>query len=85
MSKGKGQRVMEHNSFPLEFQVPEEKDTVQTAQKCYQLKIQSFCRCCLYVITAATYIMREIPFALVTLIWIHLTLSSFFLKALCTR
>ena len=36
---------MEHNLFPLEFQLPDGKDTLQTAQKCYQLKIQSFCRC----------------------------------------
>ena len=34
---------MEHNLFPLEFQLPDGKDALQTAQKCYQLKIQSFC------------------------------------------
>ena len=36
MSKGKGQQAMEHNWFPLEFQLPDGKDTLQTAQKCYQ-------------------------------------------------
>ena len=40
MRKGKGQQVMGHNSFPLEFQLPDGKDTLQTAQKCHQLKIQ---------------------------------------------
>ena len=45
MSKSKGQQVMEHNSFPLEFRLPDRKDTLQTAQKCYQLKIQSFYKC----------------------------------------
>ena len=37
MSKGKGQQVMEHNSFPLEFQLPDgkDKDILQTAQRCY--------------------------------------------------
>ena len=40
MSKEKGQQVMEHNSYPLEFQLPDGKDAFQTAQKCYQLKIQ---------------------------------------------
>ena len=45
MSKGKGQQVTEHNWFPLEFQLPNGKDTLQTAQKCYQLKIQSFRKC----------------------------------------
>ena len=39
MSKGQGQQVMEHNWFPLEFQLPDRKGTLQTAQKCYQLKI----------------------------------------------
>ena len=42
MSKGKGQQVMEHSSFPLEFQLPDGKDILQTAQRCYKLKIQSF-------------------------------------------
>ena len=32
MSKGKGQQVMEHNFFPLKFQLPDRKDTLQTAQ-----------------------------------------------------
>ena len=31
MSEGKGQQVMEHNSFPLEFQLPDGKDIFQTA------------------------------------------------------
>ena len=33
---------MEHNSFPLEFELHEGKDALQTAQERYQLKIQSF-------------------------------------------
>ena len=40
MSKGKGQQVMGHSSFPLEFQLPDGKDILQTAQRCYQLKIE---------------------------------------------
>ena len=36
MSKGKGQQAMEHNWSPLEFQLPDGKDALQTAQKCYQ-------------------------------------------------
>ena len=45
MSKGKGQQVMERNWFALGFQLPDGKDTLQTTQKCYQLKIQSFYKC----------------------------------------
>ena len=37
MSKGKGQQVMKDRSFPFEFQLPDEKDILQTAQRCYQL------------------------------------------------
>ena len=80
---------MEHNLFPLEFQLPDRKHTLQTAQKCYQLKIQSFCRCYLrYTCCLHHHLYHECmkyPFALVTLIWVYLTLPSFFLKALCTR
>ena len=43
VSKGKGQQVMEHNWFPLEFRSSDGKDALQTAQKCCQSKIQSFC------------------------------------------
>ena len=32
MSNKKGQQIMEHNLFPLEFQLPEEKEDLQTAQ-----------------------------------------------------
>ena len=42
MNKRKCQQVMEHK-FPLEFQLPDGKDILQTAQRCYQLKIQSLC------------------------------------------
>ena len=63
---------MEHDWFRLEFQLPDGKDALQTTQKCYQLKIQML---------SAVY--RS--FALVTLIWVYLILSYFFLKALCTR
>ena len=45
MGKGKGQQVMEHNLFPLEFQLSDKKETLQIGQKCYQSKIQSFCNC----------------------------------------
>ena len=38
---GKGQQAVEHSSFPLEFQLPDRKGNSQTAQRCYQLKIQS--------------------------------------------
>ena len=65
MSKGKGQQVMEHNWFPFEFQLPDGKDALQTAQKCYQLKIQSshFANvvCSIHVVTTTIYIMSEIP------------------------
>ena len=35
MSEGKGQQAMEDNWSPLEFQLPDGKDALQTAQKCY--------------------------------------------------
>ena len=41
MSKGKGQQVMEYSSFSLKFQLPDGEGILQTAQICYQLKIQS--------------------------------------------
>ena len=44
MSKGKGQQVMERSSFRLEFQLSDGEDILQTVQKCYQLKVQSFCK-----------------------------------------
>ena len=48
MSKGKGQQVMEHNWFPLEFQSSDGKDALQTAQKAAAIYIMSeipFCPC----------------------------------------
>ena len=45
MSKGKDHPVMEQSSFPLEFQLLDRKDILQTAQRRYQLKTQSFCKC----------------------------------------
>ena len=45
MSKGKGQQVMEHSLFPLEFKLPDGKDIFQTVQRCYQLKIHPFYKC----------------------------------------
>ena len=38
MSKGKGQQAMEHNWSPLEFQLPDGKDALQTIEckKMYQ-------------------------------------------------
>ena len=65
MSKRKGQQVMEHSSFPLEFQLPDGKDILQTAKRCYQLKIQSFCKYYLqytYCLRRHFYIMCEVPF-----------------------
>ena len=64
MSKGKGQQVMEHSLFPLEFQLPDGKDTLQTAQKCYELKFDHFANviCSIDVVSAAMYITIEIPF-----------------------
>ena len=64
MSKGKGQPAMEHNWFPLEFQLPDEKDAFRTAQKCYQSKIQYLANaiCSKDVVSATIYIMSKIPF-----------------------
>ena len=36
MSKGKGQQVMEHSLFELEFQLPGGKNILNTARRCYQ-------------------------------------------------
>ena len=87
MSEAKGQQVMEHSLFPLDFHLPDLKDTLQTAPKCYQLKIQSFANviCRIHVVSANIYIMSEMPF------WscnFDMSISYspiFFLKALCTR
>ena len=43
--KEKRQQVMERSLFRLEFQLPDGKDTLQTERRCYELKIQSFCKC----------------------------------------
>ena len=61
MNKGKGQQVMKHNSFLFEFQLPDGKDPLRSAQKCCQLRIQSFCKFHCFVSTA-TYVMSEILF-----------------------
>ena len=45
VGKGKRQQVMERSLFRLEFQLPDGKDTLQTERRCYELKIQSFCKC----------------------------------------
>ena len=79
---------MEHNSFALEFQLPEGKGAFQTAQKDYQLKIQSFCKCYLqYTCCLRHHLYHEwnTLSVFVILIWSCLTLQSFFLKGLCTR
>ena len=55
MSKEKGQEVMEHSSFSLEFQSPDGKNVLQTAQRCNQLKIQSFFKYYLHY----TYCLRH--------------------------
>ena len=55
---------MEHNLFPLEFQLSVGKDALQTAQKCYRLKFNHFADviCSIHVVSATIYIMSEIPF-----------------------
>ena len=50
---------MEHNWFPLEFQLPDGNDTLQTAQKCYQLKIQSSCKCYLQYTYCIHYLLEN--------------------------
>ena len=54
MRRGKGEQVMEHSSFPLEFQSPDGKTILRTAQRYYQLFNN--------VVSATIYIMSEIPF-----------------------
>ena len=85
MSKGKGQQVIEHNSFLLNFQLPDGKDTLQTAQKCYQLKVQSFCKCYLKYMCC---LHRHLYHKGNALNYFDMAISYtpiFFLKALCTR
>ena len=43
MSKRKGQQVVEHSLFPLEFQLPDGKDVLRTAQRCYQIHFFENC------------------------------------------
>ena len=76
---------MENNSFSLEFQLPDGKDILQTAQNVINKKFNDFANviCSIHVVSAHHYIMSEISFALITLIWVYLTLPSFFLKVLC--
>ena len=57
MSKGKGQQVMDGNLFPLEFQLPGGKGILETAQRYYQLKIQSFCK---YYLQYTYYLCRHL-------------------------
>ena len=55
---------MEHNWSPLEFQLPDKKDALQTAQKCYQSKIQ----------------LINLVFAILVdfgSLWLHLVLAIF--------
>ena len=45
MSKGKGQQVMEHNLFPLEFQLPDGKDALQkedNQQKYSEISLEKY-------------------------------------------
>ena len=56
---------MEHNLFPLEFQLPDGKDALQTAEKCYLFKMFNHFAdvfCSIHVVSTAIYIMSEIPF-----------------------
>ena len=60
MSKGNCQQVMEHNSVPLEFQLPDGKeDTLQTAQNCYQLKTQNVISS-IHVVFATAFILKSV-------------------------
>ena len=64
MSKGKGQQVMEHSLYALEFKLPDRKGILQTVQRCYQLKFNHFANiiCSIHVVSVTTDIMREISF-----------------------
>ena len=53
---------MEHNSFPLEFQLPNGRDALQTAQKCCQLNYFGNVIWSIHVVSATIYIVIEIPF-----------------------
>ena len=55
---------MEHNSFPLEFQLSDGKDTLQTAQNVINKKFNGFVNviCSIHVVSVPIYIMSEIPF-----------------------
>ena len=59
MSKGKGQEVMEHNWFPLEFQLPDGKDVLQTAQKMLSIKNSIILQ-----MLSAVYMLSPPPFIL---------------------
>ena len=87
MSKGNVQEVMDHNSLPLEFYLPDGKDAQQTAQKCYQLKINHLANVIysIHVVYSAIYIMNEIPFCFCNFDIGKSHTPIFFLKALCTR
>ena len=55
---------MEHNSFPLDFKLPDRKDTLQTAQNVIDQKFNHFANaiCSIHVVSAPIYIVSEIPF-----------------------
>ena len=77
---------MKHNSLPLEFQLPDGKDALQDAQKFCQLKFSHFANviCGIHVLSAAIYVMSEIPFCSCDFD-MGISYTPIFLKALCTR
>ena len=53
---------MEHNSFPLEFQIPDGKDTLQTAQNVINQKFNHSADvviCSIHVVSAPIYVMSN--------------------------
>ena len=73
MSEGKGQQVMDHNSFPLEFQLPDGEDIPQLNKDVIN---QKFSQSVVYKLSLPPFIsLGKYPFGLVT-IWIYLTLPS---------
>ena len=57
---------MEHNLFPLEFQLPDGKNALQTAQKCYRLRLLT------HVKVSVRCLFKDDQFSL--LVWLLLSL-----------
>ena len=56
-SKEKGQQVIDHNLFPLQFQLLDGKDALQTAKKMLSIKISIILQ-----ILSAVYMSSPLPF-----------------------